>query len=31
MCAEIVAADLEEARKVSLLKKYGFKATVTAE
>ena len=31
MCAEMVAADLEEARKVSLLKKYGFKATVTAE
>ena len=31
MCAEMVAADLEEARKQSLLKKYGFQATLRVE
>jgi GDPmannose 4,6-dehydratase len=31
MCAEMVAADLEEARKQSLLKKYGFQATLSVE
>jgi GDPmannose 4,6-dehydratase len=31
MCAEMVAADLEEARKQSLLKKHGFQATLSVE
>ena len=31
MCAEMVAADLEEAQKQSLLKKHGFQATLSVE
>ncbi len=31
MCAEMVAADLEEARKHSLLKKHGYQLTVSVE
>ena len=31
MCAEMVASDLEEARKQSLLKKHGFQATLSVE
>jgi len=31
MCAEMVAVDLEEARKQSLLKKHGFQATLSIE
>ena len=31
MCAEMVSADLEEARKQSLLKKHGFQATLSVE
>jgi len=31
MCAEMVEADLEEARKQSLLKKHGFQATLSVE
>jgi GDPmannose 4,6-dehydratase len=31
MCAEMVAADLEEAWKQSLLKKHGFQATLSVE
>ena len=31
MCAEMVAADLEEARKVALLKSHGFQAGISSE
>ena len=31
MCSEMVASDLEEARKVSLLKKHGFMASVCSD
>jgi len=31
MCADMVARDLDEARKVSLLKRYGFQSTLTCE
>lgn len=31
MCAEMVAADLEEARKVAVLNKHGFKASLATE
>jgi GDPmannose 4,6-dehydratase len=31
MCAEMVASDLEEARKIAILKRYGFQAGVTSE
>jgi len=31
MCAEMVAMDLDEARKVSLLKRYGFLADISSE
>ncbi len=31
MCAEMVATDLEEARKVALLKKHGFQAGISSE
>ena len=31
MCAEMVAADLEQARKQSLLKEHGFQATLSVE
>jgi GDPmannose 4,6-dehydratase len=31
MCAEMVAADLEEARKVALLKRHGFQAGISSE
>jgi len=31
MCAEMVAADLEEAQKQSLLKKHGFQVTLSVE
>ena len=31
MCAEMVAADLEEARKVALLKRHGFSASIGSE
>ena len=31
MCAEMVATDLEEARKVALLKRHGFQADISSE
>ena len=31
MCAEMVSADLEEARKVALLKRHGFQAGISSE
>jgi GDPmannose 4,6-dehydratase len=31
MCAEMVAADLEEARKVALLKRHGYQAGISSE
>jgi GDPmannose 4,6-dehydratase len=31
MCAEMVAADLEEARKQSLLRKHGFHSILSVE
>jgi GDPmannose 4,6-dehydratase len=31
MCAEMVAEDLKEARKQSLLQKHGFQATLSVE
>jgi hypothetical protein len=31
MCAEMVSADLEEARKVALLKSHGFQAGISSE
>ncbi len=31
VCAEMVAVDLEEARKVALLKRHGFQAAISSE